>query len=124
MMTGIITTVGLLLILAGCVILANPQRIYGPLTDNIEKPALQIAAVLVRLALGFLLISQATVSKFPLVIEVLGWLSVVAALGLAVIGRGNFTRLMKWALTLVKPLGRASGFVVVAFGAFLVYAFV
>jgi hypothetical protein len=39
-------------------------------------------------------------------------------------GRRNFNRLMSWALSLSKPFGRVGGVVAVAFGAFLIYAFV
>lgn len=123
-MTGLLVGFGLLIMLAGCVLLAKPESIIAPLRDNVQAPELQIAAVLVRLMLGYLLISQAAMSKFPLVIEVLGWLSVAAAIVLAAIGRDNFTRLMSWAVSLAKTFGRASGFVAIVFGVFLVYAFV
>ena len=67
---------------------------------------------------------QSNISEFPFVIEVIGWLSIVAAIFLAVIGRRNFNRLMSWALSLSKPFGRVGGVLAAAFGAFLIYAFV
>jgi hypothetical protein len=90
----------------------------------LDKLALHILAVVVRLVLGALLIYQSNISKFPLVIEVIGWLSIVAAIFLAVMGRRNFNRLMSWALSLPKPLRHVGGVIAVAFGAFLIYAFV
>ena len=92
--------------------------------NNLEKPALQLLAVAVRLVIGALLIVQSDISKFPAVIEVIGWISIVAAIFLAVMGRRNFIRLMSWALSLSKPFGRVGGIFAVAFGAFLIYAFV
>jgi len=85
---------------------------------------MQILAIVVRLVLGVLLIYQSGASKYPLVIEIIGWLSIVAAVFFTVIGRNNFKRLISWALSLAKPFGRVGGVVAVCFGAFLVYAFV
>ncbi|MBW2565251.1 MAG: hypothetical protein JRE29_14800 [Deltaproteobacteria bacterium] len=89
-----------------------------------DKLVLHIIAVAVRLVIGVLLIYQSSVSKFPFVIEIIGWLSIVAAIFLSVMGRRNFNRLMSWALSLSKPLGHVGGVLAVAFGAFLIYAFV
>ena len=111
-------------LLAGIVIVISPEILFGFLRNNLDKPELHILAVVVRLVLGFLLIVQSNGSKFPFVIEMIGWLSIVAALFLASMGRRNFNRLMSWALSLVKPFGRVGGVLAVAFGGFLIYAFV
>ena len=123
-MTVFIIIFGTLTCLAGIVIVINPEVIFGFLRNNLEKMVLHILAVIIRLVLGALLIYQSNISKFPFVIEVIGWLSIVASLFLAVMGRRNFNRLMSWALSLSKPFGRVGGILAVAFGAFLIYAFV
>lgn len=123
-MTLLVILFGALILLAGVVILANPEVIFGYLRRNLDRPAIQILAVAARLIVGALLISQAGHSKFPVIMEILGWLSVVAAIALAVIGRRNFRRLMTWALTTLKPFGRVGGVLASAFGGFLIYAFV
>ena len=123
-MTALIMIFGALTLLAGIVIVINPEFIFGFLRTNLDKIELHILAIVVRLILGVLLIYQSNVSKFPFVIEIIGWLSIVAAIFLAVMGRRNFTRLMSWALSLVKPLGRVGGVFAAVFGAFLIYAFV
>jgi len=123
-MTLLIITFGALTLLAGIVIVINPEIIFGRLRNNLDKLILHILAVAVRLGLGALLIYQSDVSKFPLAIEIIGWLSIVAAISLAVMGRHNFNRLMSWALSLLKPFGRIGGVIAAAFGAFLIYAFV
>ena len=102
----------------------NPEIIFGYLRNNLDKLSLHITAVVVRLAIGVLLITQANISNYPLTIEVLGWLSIIAALTFAVMGRGNFKRLMSWALSLLRPYGRIGGLFAAVFGAFLIYAFV
>jgi len=123
-MTLLIIIFGALTLLAGIVIVINPEVIFGFLRNNLDKLVLHILAVVIRLVLGALLIYQSNISKFPFVIEVIGWLSIVAAIFLAVMGRRNFNRLMSWALSLSKPFGRVGGMLAVAFGAFLIYAFV
>ena len=123
-MTVLIIIFGALNLLAGIVIVINPEVIFGFLRNNLDKLELHILAIVVRLVLGVLLIYQSNVSKFPFVIEIIGWLTIVAAIFLAVIGRRNFNRLMSWALSLVKSFGRVGGVLAAAFGAFLIYAFV
>jgi hypothetical protein len=123
-MTELIIIFGALTLLAGVVILINPEVIFGYLRSNLDKLVIHILAVVVRLIIGVLLINQSGLSKFPLVIEILGWLSIVAALSLAAMGRHNFHRLMSWALTFIKPYGRVGGVFAAAFGGFLIYAFV
>jgi hypothetical protein len=123
-MTILIIIFGALTLLAGIVTVVNPQVVFGFLRNNLDKLELHILAVVVRLVLGFLLIYQSGISKFPYAIEFIGWLSIIAAIFLAVMGRSNFKRLMSWALSLVKLVGRAGGVLAVAFGAFLIYAFV
>jgi len=115
---------GVSTLLAGIVIIINPDSIFGFLRKHADKLELHILAVMVRLIFGSLFIYQAGASRYPLAIEVIGWLSIVAALSFAVIGRNSFKRLISWALSLDKPLGRTGGAMAVCFGAFLIYAFV
>ena len=123
-MTVLIIVFGALTLLAGIVIVINPEIIFGFLRKKLDNLELHILAVVVRVVLGILLIYLSNVSKFPFVIEIIGWLSIVAAIFLGVMGRRNFKRLMSWALSLVKTFGRVSGAFAVAFGSFLIYAFV
>ena len=123
-MTNVILLFSLLTFIAGIIILFDPEIIFGVLRDNLDKPGLQVMAVVLRLVLGILLIEYATLSRFPLTIEVLGWLSIAAALTFVLIGRANFLRLMNWALSLLKPYGRIGGVFAAGFGAFLFYAFI
>ena len=123
-MSLLIIVIGALTLLAGLIILISPEVIFGYLRNKLEKPMLQIVAVLVRLLLGTLLIYQADVSNFPIVIETIGWLALIAGVSLAVIGRNNFKRLMSWALSLKKPFSNLGGGLAMVFGAYLIYAFI
>lgn len=123
-MTFVIILFGTLTFLAGIVILIKPEIIFGYLRSNIEKPIMYILAVIIRLVLGVFMILESNVSRFPQIIEVIGWISIIAAIVLGVIGRRYFNSLMKWALSLSQPLGRIGGIIAMGFGAFLVYAFI
>lgn len=108
----------------GIVIMVNPEVIFAMLRKNIDKQTLYALAVGIRIVLGVLLIEQSSVSEFPLVIGVLGWLSFIAALILAAMGREKFTRLMSWALSVPEVLSRVGGVFTAIFGGFLLYAFI
>ena len=122
-MIALIIIFAVLTSLAGIVIIINPEFIFGYLRNSLDKLVIHILAVFIRLVLGVLLIAQSDISRFPFVIEMIGWLSIVAAIFLAVMGRYNFKRLMLWALSL-KPHGRVGGVFAAAFGIFLIYAFI
>ncbi len=123
-MTFFIVVFGALTFLAGVVILANPENVFGLLRKNITKIEIQILAVAIRLVLGIFLVYQSGGSKYPFVIEIIGWLSVFAAVIFAVIGRSNFINLMSWALLRTNYLGRIGGLIASAFGIFLIHAFI
>ena len=122
-MTYIIIIFGLLILLAGGIILISPDAIFGFLQDNIELLWLHVTAIGVRLALGTVLILSANESKFPIIISVLGWMSIAAAITFTLIGRQRFIALMNWAFSFQKPYGRVGGIFAAMFGAFIVYAF-
>ena len=122
-MIELIFIFGALILFAGIIMIVNPELIFAYLRNNLDKPEIQILAVVVRLAIGVLLISQSSLSRYPFVIEIIGWLSIAAALSMAVMGRQNFKRLLTWALSLTKPFGRPGGVVAAAFGGFLIYVF-
>ncbi|UCB54282.1 MAG: hypothetical protein JSW45_10040 [Thiotrichales bacterium] len=123
-MTYIIIAFGLLTLIAGLVIMINSEIIFGILRNNLEKPSLQVIAVAVRLVIGVLLVQHAGASRFPLIIEIIGWLSIAAAITFGVMGRQRFLKLMHWALSLLKPYARVGGIFATLFGGFIVYAFV
>jgi hypothetical protein len=112
------------ILLAGVAMLVNPAYFARLLADSAYRVELHVLAVVIRLLLGGLLVYCAAASRFPFVIHVLGWVSVIAALVLAVIGRQRFIALMNWALQWVQKFGRVAGLIAAALGAFLIYAFV
>ena len=115
---------GVLILGLGLSLVFRPSWILGVMESGREETWLYAAAVVARLVLGIALIQAAAISKFPMVILVLGWIALIAAAVLLVIGKSRFTRLVGWAVPLLKPWGRIGGVAGAAFGAFLIYAFV
>ena len=120
----LIIILGALIIAAGFTLLINPAVVFKFIRNHSAHLGLQIFASGVRLLLGALLIIQADMSKYPLVITILGWTAIIAGVFLAIIGRRKFIKFMNWAVGLFEPYGRVGGIFAAAFGAFLIYAFV
>ena len=111
-------------IVAGIILVINPETIFGLLRRKLESLSLQILAVVVRVILGVALIMYATESRYPTAILILGWISIVAASVLGIMGRTNFKRLMSWALSVAPSFGRIGGSLAILFGGFLIHAVV
>lgn len=123
-MSYLILFFGVLILLSGAMILLNPDPVFGLFRRHGESSGFHVMAVVVRLILGIALVRYAAESKYPLALQILGWLSLVAAMVLAVMGRTRFKRLLTWALSFTSPLARIAGFFGMVFGGFLIYAVV
>jgi hypothetical protein len=110
------------IIVAGIIILIHPETIFGLLRRKSESLSLHILAVVVRLIIGVALILGASESRYPSAISTIGWISIVAASVLAIIGRSNFKRLMSWMLSFSPAIGRIGGVLAMLLGGFLIYA--
>ena len=121
-MDFVIIIFGAATLVAGLIILINPEIVFGPIRRNFESVNLHILAVVMRLIIGAALIIFAPGSRFPTVLLILGWVSIAAATILALMGRTNFKRLMSWALGLIDSFGRIAGVFAALFGGFLIYA--
>jgi hypothetical protein len=111
-------------IVAGIIIVINTETIFGLLRRKLDSLGLHILAVVVRIILGVALIMCAAESKYPTAILILGWISIVAASVLGIMGRTKFMGLMSWALSLAPFFGRIGGVLAILFGGFLIHAVV
>ncbi len=123
-MSYVILLFGILILLSAAVILVKPDIIFGLIRSNSESLGLHVLAVVVRLILGIALITYAAESKYPVALQVIGWLSVTAATVLGVIGRSRFKGLIRWALSIAPSFARFAGFLAILLGGFLIYAVV
>jgi len=120
----LINIFGAFLVLAGFILIIKPEIVFDLLSENSDKIWLYIGAIVVRMILGGSLIYISSSSKYPLVMLIIGWIAIIAAIVFAVIGWNRFERLMTWVLSETKPFGRTGGVVSVCFGVFLIYVFI
>ena len=123
-MNYLVILFGAAILVAGIIILVNPETVFGLLHRKSESLGMHILAVVVRIILGAALIICAAESKYPTAILIIGWISIVAAAVLGIMGRTNFMRLMSWALSVAPSFGRIGGFLAILFGGFLIHAVV
>lgn len=121
-MNYLILLFGILIALGGTMLLARSEIIFGLLAKHVSSVELHVFSIVIRAVLGIALVMAAPESRFPLALQVVGWISIAAALLLAGIGRGRFQNLIGWALELGPPFKRLAGILVVLFGGFLIYA--
>jgi len=117
----IVIAVGVLVCVLSAWGISSPGRLVELVRAAMEKDWGIYLAVVVRLLLGLALIVAAAGSRFPLIFEALGWIAIVAAIVLALMGRSRIRELVNWFSRLSPTLIRMwllSGF---AFGGFLIY---
>ena len=119
----ILYILGLLITLAGIILLVKPDVLLDFITHNADNPVLLGFAIVTRLLLGLLLLTYASVSRFPNTIIFFGWIAIIAAVAIAWMGQARFTELIRWIADEVAPYGRIGGGVALVFGLFLLYAF-
>ena len=119
----IIKLFGILLLLAGISLLINPEFIIGWIEENMENISLYISAIVVRLVFGILFLAAARESKHPGIIKIFGYVFIIAAIILFLIGQGSFQNFINSVIPEFKPFARIIGLLSIAFGGFLFYAF-
>ena len=107
---------------AGVVIAISPETIFSPIRRHYESFGMHLLAVVLRIVLGIALVMCASSSKYPVAIEFIGWITLLAALVLGIMGRTQFKRLIAWALGIPNGFRRMGGLLAAFFGAFLIHA--
>ncbi len=123
-MIYIILLFGVLTSLGGVVLIIRPEFIFSILTKYGDSLSIQIFAVIVRILFGVALVIGASESKYPIVLQILGWLLISAALVIGGIGRERFKKLVKWSVKLPTLIYRLASVLSILFGCFLIYAVV
>ncbi len=101
--------------------LAVPDRLIALVSSAMHERWGMLVAVIVRLLLGAALILAAPASRFPALFEILGWLAIVAAVVLLVMGRDRMRALIGWFAGMPSAAVRIWLAFGLAFGGFLVY---
>ena len=123
-MQYLIILFGVLIIVIALVMLVRPSPFVDYLRQYSVTISMQVLAVAVRIILGLALILYADRSKFPLTLEIIGWLSLAAAVTIAVLPHTRFKRLISWVLDRFQGYVWVGALAAMGFGIFLVYAVV
>jgi len=121
-MIYIILLFGALISLGGTVLIVRPDYIFSIFTKYGDSLSLHFFAVIVRILFGVALVIGASESKYPIVLQIFGWLLISVALVLGLIGRERFKRLIKWSVKLSLLIQRLAAILGILFGCFLIYA--
>jgi hypothetical protein len=118
-LVAVIGVTVLLLSLWGLIV---PSRLISMVRSVLTRRGGVLIAVGVRLLLGIAFLLAADFSRFPPTVRVLGVVTLVAAVGLAIVGHERMKRMVDWVAR--WPLWAVRGWLVVGagFGAFLFYA--
>lgn len=116
-----ISIFGVLVCLGSLVGIVAPAKLIGVVRSVMDRPGVLYLAVIVRVALGVLLIAAAPVSRFPVLFLTFGWIAIAAALAIPFIGYVRLVRLMEWFARM--PAAAIRGWLIfgLAFGVFLIY---
>ncbi len=98
-----------------------PNRLIKLVKGAMHEGWGMYVAVLARVLLGVSLILAAPDSKFPMTFEILGWLTLVAAVVLPFIGRDRLSALIAWFERRPNSLIRLWTLFGVLSGGFLIY---
>lgn len=112
---------GILILLMCLWGLLAPRTLVGFVNRVARHSAGLGVAVGVRVVLGAALLTAAQVSGFPAVFTVLGWIAILSAIGLLIMGQSRMSQLVgsvaRWSPTAIR-IWLALGLL---FGAFLIY---
>ena len=120
MVKMLIVLFGVLICLAGLTILIVPEKFKNIMNRWTGQPRF-LFAVIVRVVLGAILLSEAANLKFPLAMKIIGAISILAAVVLLLVGQERMDRFIDWWMRMSDNLLRFWSIFAFVFGAFLIY---
>jgi hypothetical protein len=121
-MTVIVAIFGLFIAVFSAWGLVAPKRMVDTVLGYWQQPSGLYLAVGVRVVLGVLFILAAPETRWPLFFEILGWLMLVAAALIPIIGKERLTRFIMWWVKMPPPGVRIWLLIGLGFGLLITYA--
>ena len=100
----------------------SPRVIMRMVSDIMDGTGGIVIAVGVRIVLGIVLLVAAAGSRHPLAFEVLGWIAIIAAVAIVIMGRTRLKAIVAKIAGFPDGMLRLGMVFGVLFGAYLVYA--
>jgi hypothetical protein len=119
-MDTLILVFGVVIALVGLIGAVLPAR-FRQLLGSWQGDTRFLFAVIVRIVLGAVLLAAAPDLLFPRLLEVLGGVSILAAIGLLLMGQARLDRMIAWWLRRSDAVLRVSTILAALFGLFLAY---
>lgn len=119
-----VAAVGLLVFMLGMLGVVRPRALIGLVDRPWRSRGGLYLAVVVRIALGILLLTAASSTRFPWTVGALGIVSLAAAVSMPLLGYDRVRKFIDWWLKRGDGFVRSWSLVACLFGAFLIYAVV
>jgi len=100
----------------------RPKRFGDTLLRYVGATWMQVLAAAVRIVGGIVLVLYAGQSRFPLTLQIIGWIAIAAGVIVALMPAEKFTRLINWAFERFSRYTQVAALFAVLFGVFLIYA--
>ena len=117
----IVVLMGIVIVLLSLWGVASPVRLMRRVRSVMDESWGMPFAVVVRIILGISLLVAAPASKFVVLFKALGWLALIAAAALPLIGHERLVCVIDWFQGFPRPAIRLWLMFGVLFGAFVVY---
>jgi len=112
---------GVLLLSLSVLGVVRPAFLIGLVERLWRSRAGLYLAVLIRIAVGVLLLAAASSTRFPGIVKVLGVLALVAAVSRLLVGHERYHKLIDWWAARGAGFTRAWSLIGALFSAFLIY---
>ena len=120
-MAVMVSILGVVMVAIGVLGVVQPRRLVDFVT-YFRRPTRFRIAILVRLVLGIVLLIAAHSCRWPVVVQVVGVISILAALVILACGQKRLDTFIAWWVTRPPAVMRVSALFALAFGALLFYA--
>ena len=116
----IIGLFGVLICLGGLVILVAPEKFKNVMNNWTGQPRF-LFAIIIRIVLGAVLLSEAASLRFPLAMKIIGAIIILAAVVLLIVGQERMDRFIDWCMKQSENVFRVASALAIVFGAFFIY---
>lgn len=121
-MHHIIIALGLSMIIIAAAMLVRPAQFSDRMKRYAGTTSLYVFELAVRFILGAVLILIAGDSRFPILLQIIGGISIAAGAIFVMLPRVRFEQLITWLLDSFGNYVRTGSLVPFLFGGFLIYA--
>ena len=116
----LIALFGVLICLGGLTILILPEKFKNIMNRWTGQPRF-LFAVIIRVVLGAILLSEAANLKFPLAMKIIGAIIILAAVVLLLVGQERMDRFINWWMKQSENVFQVASVLAIAFGGFFIY---